>query len=362
MRITFIGASDFCGEPWGPPSVGRGIPGTEEAFIHMSRRLAERGHAVSVYVHAGSFAGRYGAVEWCDLRSLPARLDTDVVVTTDLSGVTALDGCRLIYYWLHGDVTNLARSALDRIHKFMALSHSSRDNYAAIPDDKFFITRNGIDPATFERPVPRSPFKLVYGSDYDRGLIQLLGAWPHIREAHPDAELSVFYGWHIFDRKIELYGQADPENGRRWTALKTQIQAGLEQPGVTHLGRIDHDRVAEEFLSAAVWAYPCTFPETSCITAMKAQVAGAIPVVYATAALQETVRWGLRAPGYTPGQAAAEGRQVLAAWTDALIGLLGDPGLQNRIRPAMIADCRQHFAWERVAAEWEVEFAQELAR
>lgn len=362
MKILFVGASDFRGEPWGPPSVHRGIPGTEEAFIHISRELAARGHVVVVHAHVGPFAGRHGSVEWRERSLLPRRPDADVIVSADLDTSLELEGDALVYHWLHCHTARDDDAFLSRVHKIIALSHYSRHEYPTIPDEKFFISGNGIDVSAFQREVPRNPRKVVYGSDYDRGLAILLAAWPQVRAACPDAELSVFYGWEIYDRKGEMLNRIDPENGRRWAEMRTFIQKGFELPGVRHLGRVDHARVAEEFLSAGVWAYPCTFPETSCITAMKAQAAGAVPVVYGTAALRETVRWGLRVPGYSNTRPAAESRDIMVAWTGALINLLRDAEAQEKTRPNMIADALMCFSWSRVAADWDAEFTGEIER
>jgi len=43
-----------------------------------------------------------------------------------------------------------------------------------------------------------------------------------------------------------------------------------------------------------VWAYPTSFDEINCLSAIKAQCWGAIPVVINRAALQTTVKYGSR--------------------------------------------------------------------
>ena len=40
--------------------------------------------------------------------------------------------------------------------------------------------------------------KLWWQSSYDRGLDILLYLWPDIKQAYPDAELGVAYGWDLF--------------------------------------------------------------------------------------------------------------------------------------------------------------------
>jgi glycosyltransferase involved in cell wall biosynthesis len=57
-------------------------------------------------------------------------------------------------------------------------------------------------------------------------------------------------------------------------------------------GRTNQDGLAKAWLEAKVWAYPTWFTETSCISAMEAQAAGAVPVTTRLAALAETVRSG----------------------------------------------------------------------
>lgn len=364
MRIAFAVATDFCGRPWGPPRIAEGIPGAEEAYIHLSNRLARRGCQVTVYAHVGPYAGSHDGVEWREIADAPADFSCDVLVTSRPEPVAALQGRAPIYFWLHVDPYGLPQSAWNRIHKFMPLSGVARMKYAAIPDDKIFVTRNGVHLADFDQSaapaVARVPGKLVYGSDYDRGLVHLLSVWPRIRQACPHAQLAIFYGWDVIDQKIEIYTAQNRELGAQWAAFKATLEQAMAQPGVTHLGRISHQAVAREFLSAEAWAYPCTFLETSCITAMKAQIAGAIPVVFATAALRETVRWGLRGPGWDSERPPAEQRAALDQWTDALVNLLNNPAQQEALRQPMMADSRAHFGWEQVAAEWETEFAQAI--
>lgn len=126
--------------------------------------------------------------------------------------------------------------------------------------------------------------KVIYASSYDRGLPTLLELWPEVRKEVPDAELDIFYGWNSFD----AVHKSNPEQMKwKWGVIR-QLNL-LKDQGVTEHGRVDHETLAQKFKEAKVWAYPTEFTEIHCITALKAQEAGCIPVTTGCYALKETV-------------------------------------------------------------------------
>ena len=57
----------FCGnscEEWAPPSTLKGIGGSEEAVIYLSRELTSLGYKVTVYNNCGDLEGNYDGVEY----------------------------------------------------------------------------------------------------------------------------------------------------------------------------------------------------------------------------------------------------------------------------------------------------------
>lgn len=187
----------------------------------------------------------------------------------------------------------------------------------------------------------RDPKLMVYGSSYDRGLEHLLKMWPDIKKEVPDAKLRIFYGWVLFDK-----GYADNPERMAW---KEKMNKLMQQDGITHLGRISHDAVRKEMENAGIWAYPTHFGEISCITAMKAQAWGAIPVVINYAALEETVQWGIKVKGDIYDQETKD------LYIKALVSLLKDEKQQEFIRPKMM-EWAKRFSWENVAKQWDAEF------
>lgn len=191
----------------------------------------------------------------------------------------------------------------------------------------------------------RDTKQLVYGSSYDRGLQHLLEMWPEIIKEVPDAKLTIFYGWNLFDRVHD----GNPAS----MAWKEKMEKLMDQPGITHLGRISHDACIKEFEKAGIWAYPTHFGEISCITAMRAQVFGAVPVVTNWAALKETVKYGIKVEGdiYEP--------EVKEEYKTQLIALLKDPQRQEEMREPMMKWARSIFPWSKVAKQWDSEFRSE---
>jgi glycosyltransferase involved in cell wall biosynthesis len=333
------------------------VGGSQEAVIELSRRLQARGLEVHVYNSCGEDAGDDG-VHYHDITTDPPCGPADVRIVwrnpwllDDLAPFRA----RRTYLWLQDTVPEMAVLAREaRFDRLIVLSDFHRSLYSRLPDERIFHSRNGINPDHFRSvKIDRNPRKVVYGSSYVRGLDSLLGLWGRVVREVPDAALTVFYGWQTlwnFTRRPTLGWR----KFLRWNPLtyqlfKSRIERRMGRLAVEHLGRVSHAEVARQFLAAAIWAYPSWYPETSCITAMKAQAGGAIPVVIPNGALAETVQFG-RVTRHTSGRRARE------EWLEALLDLLRHPEKQDVERQRMMASALELFSWDGVADAWLREF------
>ncbi|KAJ0411319.1 hypothetical protein ATCC90586_005728 [Pythium insidiosum] len=136
---------------------------------------------------------------------------------------------------------------------------------------KVIVTSNALEPEYFADGA-NDHTHFVYGSSPSRGLHTLLIVWPHIREAVPNATLSVYYG---FTPAFLAWGQAHVPQFQEW---KAEMELLLRQPGVQYHGLVDHHTLANAYASAGFYLYPTTFSETSCVSLMKAMANGAIPI------------------------------------------------------------------------------------
>jgi protein O-GlcNAc transferase len=348
--------------------VSQGIGGSQESLMAVAATLQQLGHTVQVYNSCGAAAGEYSGVVYEDYRAFGRQLTADLVIVWRLPWLAnSLPPNTPAYLWLKDMVEPgaVARAA-HCYRKIIIQSRFHRQHYSALPEEKFFYTTNGIHPGHFDQAIERDPYKVVYASSYDRGLSQLLEAWPRVKAKVPKAHLTVFYGFQaaqarafqLIRRSWKSYRDQNPFGF--WKYRRSML-AGMRRVNAQHLGRIGHLEVAREFLSAGIWAYPTTFPETSCITAMKAQAAGALPVVIPSGAVGETVEFGAKTstsandyPGKLPSS-------VYQEWEELLISNLLDPSKLEPLRAQMSAAARRRFAWETIAREWSAEFTRILA-
>jgi tetratricopeptide (TPR) repeat protein len=236
---------------------GRG--GSEEAVMHMSNRLADLGWNVEVFANCGHKEKKYGKVLWKPFWSYNYRDKYDVFIAWRHPTAFNLEiNADKKYIWLH-DVLSEAEftpERLAKIDKIFALSEFQRNLFPNIPDNKFFITSNGIGDK-FPK-VERDPKRIIYSSSYDRGLKCLLELFPLIKKECPETELHVFYGWSVWD----AVHKGDPEKARE----KQHIMKLMEQDGVYEHGRISQEEIIKEYGKASIWVYPTEFPEISCCT------------------------------------------------------------------------------------------------
>jgi glycosyltransferase involved in cell wall biosynthesis len=342
----------YCGpsyELWDPESVKEGVGGSEEAVIYLAPLLAKLGWQVEIYnncLREGNYDGASWLPFWTYDRSQPCAV---FIAWRDARSVLLAPEGSLVYVWLHDrqKPEYWSEAAIARAHKFIFLSQYHRTDLPDLPEEKVFISRNGIRSAKFISSELRDPHRCIYASSPDRGLDILLGLWPGIRAKVPEAELHVFYGF------TKTYSELHKDNSSM-KEFRDRCLKMLEQPGVVYHGKVGHDEVAKEFLRSAIWTYPTNFTEISCITAMKAQAAGAIPVTSALAALNETVQHG-----YKISFSILDAR-TQKSFVQIVADLLLNPEKQEKLRKPMREWALAYFDWKVVAQQWHEEFSCQL--
>ncbi len=196
------------------------------------------------------------------------------------------------YLWCHDDADQslvrpledprLAKPIYDQLDGVFLLSHYQAQRWLAslnLPVKKLILTTNGIPMERFE-PHPeklamRKPWA-YYSSTPFRGLEILLMAWPYIQSAVPDAQLHICSSMGIYN----------PDNKEQEYA--PMYEKAKQLPGVHYHGSVGQAELRNIAQHCRVLAYPCIFPETSCIAAMEAMAAGCVVVSSSLGALPET--------------------------------------------------------------------------
>jgi glycosyltransferase involved in cell wall biosynthesis len=354
--VIFTGNS-VLGE-WGPWSLEEGTGGSEEAVIRLSKQLKDQGWDVWVYGTPGVRVGEYDGVHWRNYWELNLKDKFNVFVAWRSPWFFDVEiDARKKYLWLHDvmPVEEFTKERLANLDKVIVLSEYHRSLFPNIPDDKIFLSANGIDPDDFKQEDnkhERDPHRIIYMSSHVRGLQLLYEIWPEVKKAVPQATLDVYYGWGSYDA-------VNRDNPERMNWKQDMIDWANKLDGVTDHGKIGQDKIVQEIQKSGIWAYPCPFPEISCITAMKAQSGGAVPVSSTFAALNETVQHGIKLD-----MKAQDERTQIGDWDEAdlnnfkqaLLDMLTNHDKQQAIRQDMMKWSRKNQSWKAVAKQWIKEF------
>lgn len=159
------------------------------------------------------------------------------------------------------------------------VSHWQHERYRLmhqIPLNNVVVIKNAIEPIEF---IPRSndKVKIIYASAPYRGLDVMLSAFELLNRN--DVELDIYsstiiYGSDYVDHEGDKY--------------EPLFQKARELKNVNYIGYASHDNMIKAIQGADILAYPCTFEETSCLTAIEALAAGCQVVTTNIGALPET--------------------------------------------------------------------------
>jgi len=369
-------------ETWGPHSIVEGgIGGSETAAIRMAEKLADLGHHVEIWgkvtpatiMPAGGGRVLYVEHDGTGVESQRLKIECDVFISSrELAALSEIKPkCGLSVLWMHdahaGEDWQDLMSGYDVV---FCLSRWARGflmgYYSRVVEDKFVVTRNGIEPSLFLRddeasdrifPVMKNGQKFIYSSSPDRGLRRLLHMWPEIKSKIVEAELHVYYGFDNLRAWYRLHGSPGSIEKLAQVDYLEHLLDELRSSGVYHHGRVGQADLARAFMESCLWLYPTSFCETSCITAMEAQAAGSGLITSRIGALPETVFGGTLVDD--PQEPAYD-----RIFVRKVVDFVDDVGgcrtatsadrWENRRR--VLSEC----SWRGVAAEWERLFEARL--
>jgi glycosyltransferase involved in cell wall biosynthesis len=214
-----------------------------------------------------------------------------------------------------------------------------------VPRGAIRVLRNAIAPVfeTTSAVVPwfvrGGPPVLAYTSTPFRGLDVLLSAFPAIRARFPGARLRVYSGMSVYNRPAAT----DP-----YAPLYDRVRA---LAGAEYIGPLPQADLARALAAVDVLAYPCTFAETSCISAMEAMAAGAFVVTTRLGALPETTA-GFAPLLDMPADDGALAGDYARFAVEAMAGAVAAPAATMDRLAAQRRHAREEYCWSRRAQEW----------
>lgn len=334
---------------WDTSGIKNGITGSEEAIICVGNTLSKMGHTVHVYADPQLYSA--DKLEYSNPRFFNHRLFPKSSFGYDICLCwrrTQFDICKekakYVIYWPHDFSRFVFPTNNMDLASYLSKSHKEAliASNPALKDKEFVIAGNGVDFSYWDNlkidkiRKMKIPFKCIYASNYVRGLENLLDIWPDILKAFPNATLDVYYGretWNCWNQ--EKVNQVVDKMNRL--------------PGVTEKGKVGHQELAEAFCRSTFWLYPYVGgSETFCITAIKAQRSGCIPVVVKKDALLETVHSSAFSISNYDRKLYLE--KVIEAFSNV-----------EKININMFIEFARTYSWERVVNFWIKKFENNSA-
>lgn len=342
-------------QPFDENGGGGMLGGSEECVMYLSRALAEAGRNVRVFTvlppHRLPGKDRFG-VDWQPVTTFDPDNEQGTLalwraphVVLELAKKAGdmgrpFAGILQAYLWLHDAGLGIPAGAAARVGEMcngaVVLSeyHAQCIRKAGYVGP-MFKAANGIVEEDFAPFIAgkgfgtaRDQFSVVYSSCPSRGLVPLLEMWPAVKAAVPKARLDIYYDWSMLQ-----------EMQPRVFERVTKAMAAVDGMDVKHHGGVDHTTLGAALRKANVWAYShfeSPQVETFCISAVKAQAAGATVLTVPNGALSEV----------TAGDAYLV--KDVEVYRDALIELLKRPQ-PVAARRAVARRALKRYGWKTVA-------------
>lgn len=350
--IVFV--CDYTEKEWDYKiAMEKGVGGSEEAVINLSREFVKRGYNVTVYNNCGNKTKEYNGVIYKPYWSWNFRDKQDITILWRYPRYANYEiNSEKVFVDLHDVIpeAEFTEKRLKKIDKIFVKSDFHRRLFPSIEDEKFVIIPNGIDISLFDIEVERDKYLLVNTSSPDRSLSALIEIFKKVQEKIPEVKLKWAYGWDIFD--ISHIGN---QEAIAWKNLMINEIKKLKNFEI--LGRINHREVAKLYKKGNIFIYPTEFAEIDCISARKAQLAGCYPITTDFAALDTTIKFGDKIKSSKTKDNWCKAYQFdFAVKDEKMIDIFVDKIVEKIKNPVKdreeMMKWGEEFSWEKIADKW----------
>jgi glycosyltransferase involved in cell wall biosynthesis len=171
----------------------------------------------------------------------------------------------------------LSRSRFDQLVFVSNYQFNTYNLALGVPFKGSSVIRNAIVPFDDTPKRKDDKIRLIYHTTPHRGLELLIPVFLEIAKLRPNVHLDIF-------SSFEIYGW-----GHRDQPYKALFDIANDHPQITSHGAVSNDAVRVALTMADIFAYPCIWPETSCIAAIEAMAAGCAVIAPDYGALPETL-------------------------------------------------------------------------
>ncbi len=287
--LIFIADGGF--KPWdGSDIYKEGVGGSETHVIEMSRYIKKNNPdmEVIVFCNTSNTNNSSNISEFEGVKYLPLSevykvitnyyIDTCIVSRYSEYAAAAINSyVQNIYLFAHdltlsGNIIPIS----SKIKKIFTLTEWHKKYYDEVcPEFKQFTVPLGYGVNHIELKR-KQPFKFIFSSFANRGLLVVLLMWKDILLMYPNAELHTY---------------CDLENkwlNDNYKDVVLKIKSLLPMKNVFMHGWVSKKTLAESWSTAHIWLYPCTFQETFCLTAFEAAISKTLVIHNNLAALENT--------------------------------------------------------------------------
>lgn len=311
-----------------------GVGGSEYALLTMAEEWGKTGHEVILY-NSPNHPVKCSFEQRPTSAFIPGEKRDVVIIfrSPNPKGITA-EGLKVWWscdQYTIGDFATFSKC----VDKIVCISPFHKN---------YFASRYNINNAMYiDLPVRLSDIeiieterienKFIFTSVPDRGLHNLWAMWPRIKDAIPDATLTITSDYRLWGA-----GRNNDIHRQKWLAHA--------DGSVKYKGAVPRSELIFEQLSSDIMLYPCSYEELFCIAVAEAECCGVYPITTGIGALGTTNEGSIVAGN--PGQ-----DNTRWAMIDLAIDLLRNrDGLEKR-RSVVMKNAKERFDPKTIMKTWD---------
>ena len=356
--VFYCGYGNMPGnKPWDGTSLSRGIGGAESCVIHLAQELARDNLQVVIYCDCNVEKTCESGVVYKPSTQFDYKTTYTTIILWRYPFAAGFISAKKKIGWLHDPGIMIL---FDIVHRSWVLQRIYgwwiRDTIWVVPSQymkkrcepyvSVLHIPNGVpvhptlstelvSPIATSFVDQRRKNSFVWHTNLNRGLEDLIAAFPTVLQEFPDAHLFV-----CNEPCFYIHTRAE------------KIMRDIQQDFITYMGLLSHQETLDLLRKTDFFCYPASIPESFSLCSWEAAANGCIPFLYDSGALNELSE-SVSNRGVLPDHHIVPVGQM-ETLIDRVMYLMRHPDEKERIRVSM--QRKTSLGWNPISKQWKEQF------